>query len=775
MNLYGLDYSLFDLGFADPTLIESLSSSHPMITDRRQREKEAENLLKLSNSILKNSKRNDSPPKHRHDGTSPLPLGMDWSPPPRNWDGPNTIWPHDFHTGWIYCVTVPSWSILSESGGSEPVVFYRVQVGLRSPEGITTARGVLRRFSDFLKLSSDLKQSFHMKKLPPTPRKGLLRMKSRTLLEERRCSLEDWMAKVLSDIDFSRSAPVACFLELEAAARSSLCDSSHHVPNVNLSCNSGGSSDPFSSHTDGSVLAGTSASASNYGNDSTCETSEIGSALYVKDNYSEGKGNPISDGGLASLTEATVNEAFCENNNATLSKKFSEGKEEKYLQKLFDGRINLDKIHIGASYTLSHHHDSNENSPGLKTSPMDSHAKGLLRESPPKDTGSATLNELWKVHQDSGASSKCSESVEALEALDTLASPDLLFSHDALVLLPWDEQQKMNRLLTTMQQRLVASKTDIEDLIARLNQELAVRQYLATKVKDLEIELESTKKSGKENLKQAIFIERERFTQMQWDMEELRRKCMEMEFRLKAEQDEKANAEATKTSIIKENESLRQELDSAREQLKNLEKCHEEADLKSKSDLKLLVREVKSLRSSQSELQQELDRVAKDRTEFETRLQKERTKRECSNAANSKLLHECEILRSRLEECSVNFLVEQENKLKMDAWSPSDALELLATSENRIGLLLAEAQLLAQDVATPVTSSGHDSDNVMTMDNELRKMLTDVVVDNAILRKQANSVIRCALNVTRASPDSSQTVKEDAPSRNTVISNFFER
>ncbi|KAK9130639.1 hypothetical protein Sjap_011126 [Stephania japonica] len=26
-----------------------------------------------------------SPPKHRHDGTSPLPLGMDWSPPPKKW------------------------------------------------------------------------------------------------------------------------------------------------------------------------------------------------------------------------------------------------------------------------------------------------------------------------------------------------------------------------------------------------------------------------------------------------------------------------------------------------------------------------------------------------------------------------------------------------------------------------------------------------------------------------------------------------------------------
>lgn len=26
-----------------------------------------------------------SPPIRRHDGLSPLPLGMDWSPPPQNW------------------------------------------------------------------------------------------------------------------------------------------------------------------------------------------------------------------------------------------------------------------------------------------------------------------------------------------------------------------------------------------------------------------------------------------------------------------------------------------------------------------------------------------------------------------------------------------------------------------------------------------------------------------------------------------------------------------
>lgn len=51
----------------------------------------------------------------------------------------------------------------------------------------------------------------------------------------------------------------------------------------------------------------------------------------------------------------------------------------------------------------------------------------------------------------------------------------------------------------------------------------------------MEVELETSKQKNKENLQQAILIERERFTQMQWDMEELRRKSLEMEMKLKSE------------------------------------------------------------------------------------------------------------------------------------------------------------------------------------------------------------------------------------------------
>lgn len=50
------------------------------------------------------------------------------------------------------------------------------------------------------------------------------------------------------------------------------------------------------------------------------------------------------------------------------------------------------------------------------------------------------------------------------------------------------------------------------------------------------MELEVTKQKSKETLEQAIMLERERVTKMQWDMDELRRKCSEMESKLMFEQ-----------------------------------------------------------------------------------------------------------------------------------------------------------------------------------------------------------------------------------------------
>lgn len=52
----------------------------------------------------------------------------------------------------------------------------------------------------------------------------------------------------------------------------------------------------------------------------------------------------------------------------------------------------------------------------------------------------------------------------------------------------------------------------------------------------MEVELETTQLNCRENMQQAVLTEKERFTQMQWDMEELRRKCLETEMKLKYEE-----------------------------------------------------------------------------------------------------------------------------------------------------------------------------------------------------------------------------------------------
>lgn len=62
-----------------------------------------------------------------------------------------------------------------------------------------------------------------------------------------------------------------------------------------------------------------------------------------------------------------------------------------------------------------------------------------------------------------------------------------------------------------------------------------------------------------------------------------------------------------------------------------------------------------------------------------------------------------------------------------------------------------QAQLLTENNETTASGVGvdetHDNNDSTSLDDELRKMLADIFVDNARLRKQVNSVTRHALRV----------------------------
>ncbi|XP_004486652.1 PX domain-containing protein EREX isoform X2 [Cicer arietinum] len=620
-----------------------------------------------------------------------------------------------------------------------------VQVGVRSPQAITTTRIILRRFNDFLNLFSQLKKEFPMKNLPLPPPKKILRIKSEALLEERRCLLENWMKKLLSDIAVSRSAPAAMFLELEAAARASFHDVSRHISDEQTADGTT-PSHVIQDNSRGFVKARGSSAASDSGDDTPSEVSEFGTLRHGQDNRSDHiADNLTSEHDVINPTESSVYRAsssqdFNYENNRT------------------------DKVAENSGEAIALRLDGADFTPAIQDHNLNAHVKRLSTESIGSDVSSVRNTET---------------SSSAVSTLLQDVSHDLPGSRvpfgnsDLLLTFPLDERHKLNRIINTQKQRLDTAKTDVEDLIARLNQEMAARQYLVTKVKDLEVELETTRLNCRENMQQAVLTEKERFTQMQWDMEELRRKCLETEMKLKIEEDERLLAESTKASTIQEKQMLQQELDVARVQLKHLQKHHDEFEMKSKTDMKLLVKEVKSLRSSQLELKQQLGELMKEKVDVERTLHKEKQRMQLSHNANVKLLHECAILQKRLQECSVNFLVEEEDKLNVDT-STSDALDLLATSDNRIGLLLAEAQLLVQDVENVADAAEGNitTDDTGTTNEELRKMLANIFVDNASLRKQVNSVIRCALI---ANIKSEENEEDEIHLQKTFLSKFLER
>ncbi|XP_020590338.1 PX domain-containing protein EREL2-like isoform X2 [Phalaenopsis equestris] len=709
-----------------------------------------------------------SPPKHRHDGTSPLPLGMDWSPPPRKWEGRNTIWPHDSRTGWSYCVMVPSWMVETASGRSNdtllnPIIFYRILIGLQSPEGVSSSHDILRRFSDFLKLFSALKRAFPKKNIPPAPPKhALMRINSsRLLLEQRRRALEEWIGKLLCDIDLSRSAPIATFLELEAAARSSFV-LANGLPSEASTSVDAATVYPRRSSSSASAECSTIASnaqsiASDASSDITCNKfdAEINNGIMAVAAMFD-QPEDLFNANLPQRKDGP--HSGCDSSYKSSSKQM-------FIQsEIVDSNANLD--HDKLSY----------------------HSRRLSSDSIGSDASSIRASELLIPGATSlvwDGSVTFSDGVLFPSTMEASSIAETQFANDLQIILPIDQRQKLNRVLLTMQRRLATAKTDMEDIIARLNQELTIKEYLTMKVKDLEVELEVTKQRNKDNLQQAILLERERFTQTQWDMDELHRKYLELESKLKFEQCKKTCVESENTTASNENDILNQELSTKQEQITNLERQLDQLEMKSKADIKVLVKEIKFLRNSQEELKKTLEQSAIENDDLERVLQNNKQKWKLAKATMKNLLHDCEILRHQLQGCSVTFLSTEEDHFSVNPESLSDALELLATSDNRLGLLIAEAQLLAQEDEetnfnlNEMKAVGPSEDVIAICDGDpvtevegMRRMLISTIIDNAMLRKQSNSVFRCALK-TISEPRNDDG--NEVPSQKTMLNRFLRR
>eukprot|EP00897_Mesotaenium_endlicherianum_P003961 jgi/Mesen1/3593/ME000020S03121 len=649
------------------------------------------------------------------------------------------------------------------------VQYFRVQVGVQSPGGVSASRGLLRRFSDFLKLHAALRRAFPHKRLPAPPPKNALQRMSQPLLEQRRAALEDWLARLLEDLQVARSAAIAAFLELEAAARAGVtaCEE------VQAAGSSGPAEIPAAAaHPDrtppGSLPGAFSPLGSSPGRGpaggaafSPMMAGEFSSYAASSDGYASDASNYLGGSGTFSLPSEGEEAA-----GAGSPEEEEEGRDGLRGSEggvLLEGRGPAAAAAWGPSGGEGAASSSDQSGSGAARAKEEEgedaseagHLQLALLRSPDAHTRTGPHRQEW--HSGGGPSGALSDGGGGLAeeggalllrgegegglrgrslgggAADGEAGegePSVLLPPGAGVILPASQRGAMARLVAGLRGRLRTASADVGDLLSRLKQEMAVKDFLASK---------------------------------------------------------EAAASATQRAELAEGRAEELELAAAgaREEARECRAAREGTEAQARGEAKVLAKEVRGLRKALVELQERADASALARTELEATLKEEQHRAARGRAARSALLHEVAMLSQRLRDCSIDHLAqEDEASVRQHAagggsLSPlpggrSDVLDLLVTSDNRIGLLLAEAQLIAQGgddyhlsepskasianggvrlshSAASSTSGPPDSHqgrhHLDGSDASLRKAMADMLLSNAQLRRGMNQLTRHALTV----------------------------
>ena len=188
--------------------------------------------------------------------------------------------------------------------------------------------------------------------------------------------------------------------------------------------------------------------------------------------------------------------------------------------------------------------------------------------------------------------------------------------------------------------------------------------------------------------------------------------------------------------------SLREELEATRECLKDArataaaaEEKFSDFEVTSRKEKKVLSKEIRSLR-------RQLEEAKLDKNE-----QANIISAEDRTAVLRDVMHEVSVLRNRVQECTY------EKLLSVEASSPhghagGDPNELLAVSDNRLAVLLAETQIMilggedAQPSISDSPESAEAEQELLNAERETRQTFADLLSDLINTRKSINSLLR---------------------------------
>ena len=239
------------------------------------------------------------------------------------------------------------------------------------------------------------------------------------------------------------------------------------------------------------MVAGSSSITSDYGSDTAYETSELGTPRLGKDNSSElDLDDLLLDEDLTSPIEKLVKYGMSNIDEGlfvgqTILEQLEGFPRHKTHGRQVNSLIGKDTENGNASKAEFLAGDTKDFLPEADDGKVIGHGRKLSAGSVGSDTSSLRGSEMSNsgiINSIGDGSLDLPGGVEVSRTTEILNNIELHFSGDTQIVLPLDQRHKMNRILMTMQQRLVTAKTDMEDLIARLHQEVAVKGYLTTKV-----------------------------------------------------------------------------------------------------------------------------------------------------------------------------------------------------------------------------------------------------------------------------------------------------
>lgn len=221
---------------------------------------------------------------------------------------------------------------------------------------------------------------------------------------------------------------------------------------------------------DVSLVAGSSSIASDHG-DETSEISELGTPR-------RGDGD-FTDLGMEKSTseQDIIGPNFGMFNTNFIKESLQKFSVQKMPTEIEGNSIARDQVSENTADAKPLRLDGTEFFPELDDYKQEGHVQRLSTES-----FSGRAAEVSNSAVDNIGDGDVSGGSEVSRNVDAFTKSNLEVPVDSLIAFPSDERLKLNRVLITLQQRLATAKTDAENLIARLDQEVAVRGFLSTKV-----------------------------------------------------------------------------------------------------------------------------------------------------------------------------------------------------------------------------------------------------------------------------------------------------